>query len=266
MANFDMVQKNRLIEEMNWQAGTGLSRAVLFTAISVNLFIALINVKLWVVSIPLTLIICAMMTTRSGYRNYDPIKAAGAEGEESLLSRLARLPDSYQVANQLIVPDPSSAYGKREIDFLVYGNDRLYVVECKNYNGYISGSADDAKWHLHKVGRGGTSYSSAVTNPVRQVRRQAAALRKYLAGAGIIIPVVPIVALAGGNSTAGINSPRLPVIQASALADHICADATGAKADLAVMAKLAELRRLTFNDLPTGGYADNADAAKIVNG
>ena len=110
-------------------------------------------------------------------------RASGARGERMALKRVARLPDTYRVFNNVLVP--SSRGRPRELDCVVVGPNGIFVIEVKANKGEIEGGTNDAQWRARKVGRGGTVYYTRFGNPIRQVRGATAALAEYLRGRGI---------------------------------------------------------------------------------
>ena len=247
MANLDLIRENRLRAEMMTPGTHSWSCRSMLYFLGFNLLAGYVYAPLLCVTLGVTLFAVIVM---SGVFAPGPsqILVAGADGEDYTLSLLSELPDDYAVLNQLVVPDPTSAYGRREIDFVVVGPGGLFVVECKNYRGLVSGGEYDGTWRLDKVGRQGTPYASEVTNPVRQVRKQVAALNKHLAASGVQASVVPLVAMAANNDASAVRSPSVPVLPAVALTEHILAAAGARMPDARVMEVLRHLRDLPFHD------------------
>lgn len=178
------------------------------------------------------------------------VMLAGAAGEDRVLSALSELPAAYTLFNQIRLPDERSRTGFREADFVVVGNNGVFIIENKDYRGEIQGDATAANWELHKIGIGGTPYTKACRNPVRQVRVYVTLLSKLFAMRGIKVRITPLVSLSRNNSLAGINSERVQVMGV----DDLCGNILAHKGLLSsgsmekVIGLLEELRSGTFKE------------------
>ena len=56
---------------------------------------------------------------------------AGAAGEDRVLAALSVLPAKYTLFNQIRLPDEHSRTGFREADFMVVGNNGVFIIENK---------------------------------------------------------------------------------------------------------------------------------------
>ena len=72
-----------------------------------------------------------------------------------------------------------------ELDNVIINNRGVFIIEVKNYNGVLSGEADDYKWLKSKYTDSGNFYQKEVKNPIRQVKRQVYILSGYLRDHGI---------------------------------------------------------------------------------
>lgn len=85
----------------------------------------------------------------------------GKAGEYYAKQELKKLSkDKYTVINDLMIEVDSRTH---QIDHIVVSNYGIFVIETKQYNGYISGSKYDKKWV-----RKGKKNDIYYTNPVRQ--------------------------------------------------------------------------------------------------
>jgi hypothetical protein len=214
MADVQYVRENRIRTEMAAET-TAMKKQVLLFGGPLALGITLFQPALFFVWFGILGIIYFFA------RQADPVRESGIAGEEYTLKILKTLPDSYVIFNQLEVPDERSRTGRRELDFVVCGPNGVFVVESKNHNGRLEGSADDKEWTIHKVGRGGTPYSSTVRNPVRQVRQQVGVLSSFLKGKQITDWITGIVALSSDNSLDGIDGGSVPVVCATDIAEVV---------------------------------------------
>ncbi len=81
-------------------------------------------------------------------------------------------PAIYKVISDIIIPDKE---GTTQIDHVVVSKYGIFVIEVKNYNGWIFGNEKDAEWIqvLYKK-------KSRFQNPLRQNYRHIKALVDYL--------------------------------------------------------------------------------------
>ena len=91
------------------------------------------------------------------------MELAGAAGEERALAVLSGLPDEYALFNQIRFPDERSSTGYREADFILAGPNGVFILENKDYLGWIKGDENSDEWELHKTGRRGEKYMKAAT-------------------------------------------------------------------------------------------------------
>lgn len=70
-------------------------------------------------------------------------QAKGARGERRVSSRLDSLPSHYKVINDLVL---KTNKGYTQIDHVVISNYGVFVIETKNYKGWIFGSETKLNW------------------------------------------------------------------------------------------------------------------------
>lgn len=98
----------------------------------------------------------------------------GARGERIVASRLRDgLPEECQILNDVYLPLPDGS--TTQIDHIVVCQYGIFVVETKNYSGWIFGNENSAKWTQ-------TIYHSkhSFQNPIRQNYRHICALADNL--------------------------------------------------------------------------------------
>ena len=116
---------------------------------------------------------------RSGWHLFEPgYKRAGRRGEAAaakaisgLLGKKERLFTNVSVRAE---------GGRAELDNIVVNRFGVFIIEVKNYNGYIEGGEEDFEWRKYKMTPAGNTYESSVKNPIKQVKRQVYLLAKYL--------------------------------------------------------------------------------------
>ena len=118
--------------------------------------------------------------SRSGGRRlFEPeYKRAGRRGEAAAAKVISRvmLDGDRLFTNISIVAEGRPA----EFDSIVVNRFGVFIIEVKNYNGYIVGGEDDYEWRKYKTTSAGNTYESSVKNPIKQVKRQVYLLAKYL--------------------------------------------------------------------------------------
>lgn len=117
------------------------------------------------------------------------IPSKGKIGEKVVAGKLERLPkDQYRILNNVMIPTPQ---GSSQIDHLVVSIYGLFVIETKNYNGWIYGSEHTEYWTQNIFGNKYQLYNPILQNAghVRALRR---ILQKYEP-----LPIFPIVAFSG---------------------------------------------------------------------
>lgn len=126
-----------------------------------NLFALLLFLGLF-----LALIIFAIF-----YRlNYASIK--GKRGEWHIASILSSLPDSYCLLNDFFIQESGFS---TQIDHIVISEFGIFVIETKNYSGWIFGTDNAEYWTKNKYG---TKYK--FYNPIRQNEAHIKALQYIL--------------------------------------------------------------------------------------
>ena len=134
----------------------------------------------------------------------------GIKGERDTAALIERLPDGYYGIQNATV----SFEGKQsEIDMIVVGPSGVFIVESKSRNGQITGDYDARYWTQHKVGRGGTPYSSDFYSPVKQVGIHVYRLAHLLRSRGMGVNIEGAVYMSSDNSEVFLSGTpgRIPV-------------------------------------------------------
>ena len=97
----------------------------------------------------------------------------GKKGENSVARILKKLlRQDYHVINDVVLPTP---YGSSQIDHIVVSPFGIFVIETKNYSGWIYGSEHGEYWTKNVYGHKYDFY-----NPILQNTGHVTALRKNL--------------------------------------------------------------------------------------
>ena len=104
-------------------------------------------------------------------------KRAGKYGEANIKLRLSGLPEAeYTVFDDIMIPNASGT-GTTQIDHVVVSPYGIFVIETKNYQGWIYGSEHAEKWTQNIYGN-----KHELFNPLLQNDTHIRALRKLLSG------------------------------------------------------------------------------------
>lgn len=134
----------------------------------------------------------------------------GKRGEMAVAEVLKDLPNEYVLLNDLMLPD-----GKGNVDHLIMGPNGLFVIETKNYSGFVRCVGDD--WF---VGR------KKISSLSKQAKRNAVSVRENLEGVfkdqKTRLPyVTPLLVFVGGKCRLSIRNPAVHVLRSSQLAKFI---------------------------------------------
>lgn len=117
------------------------------------------------------------------------IPSKGKVGEKIVAGKLNRLPkDQYLVLNNVTIPTPK---GSSQIDHLVVSIYGIFVIETKNYNGWIYGGEHAEYWAQNIYGN-----KYQLHNPILQNAGHVRALRRVLKDFEPL-PILSIVAFSG---------------------------------------------------------------------
>lgn len=118
------------------------------------------------------------------YRVFKPT-IKGWFGEKMMAGYLSRLPEEYTVLNDVILPTET---GTTQIDHIVVSPYGVFVVETKNYKGWIFGGEKSAQWTQNIYGK-----KNRFMNPLRQNYAHIKAVETRLSQFPSL-PVIPIIA------------------------------------------------------------------------
>lgn len=115
----------------------------------------------------------------------------GYIGEKAVANRLSGLPtQSYIVLNDIMLP---TSYGTTQIDHIAVSVYGIFVIETKNYKGWITGSEYGEQWTKNMYGK-----KYPFRNPLKQNYAHVKALESIL---GFLSDkFIPIVAFSGDSN------------------------------------------------------------------
>lgn len=87
-----------------------------------------------------------------------------------------------------------------ELDNIVVNRYGVFVIEAKNYHGFLQGMENDNTWMKTKTTGSGNQYVKMVRNPIRQVKREVFVLKSYIKEHGINVWIDGYVILTEFNS------------------------------------------------------------------
>ncbi|PYZ99595.1 hypothetical protein A6K26_007835 [Gammaproteobacteria bacterium 2W06] len=168
---------------------------------------------IWIVLFGLTAKALKVMAPSAGKRSAPEVaaQASGVRGELGVKSWLGALPGDYILFDNVRISHAQSRTGERELDFVVIGKRRVFVVEVKNNAGTI---APDDLWDKQWPVTTPSGGQRSMRNPMHQVYGQRKTLEERLAERGVHVQVQPIVVLSNPNCLFlwGENTP-IPIAQ-----------------------------------------------------
>lgn len=150
--------------------------------------------------IPLLLVVVgiANLVVPKCYQQYKVIKA-GMKGEDDVLRVMASLDDDYIVIPSLTLPVNDKV---TEIDTVLIGKSKVFVIEVKNVSGELSGRMDSHEWQQTKTSRNGVEREKKMYNPVKQNKKHVYACGNILKQSEISVYLNSLVVI---SDTARLN-------------------------------------------------------------
>ncbi len=150
-------------------------------------------------------------------------KAIGNFGERHVAGELAWLPKEYYTLNDILLPNQSGTIQTTQIDHIVVSPYGIFIIETKNYKGWISGHENSEKWKQSLFGKKGlwgrTTKQHKLQNPIRQNIAHTIAIKNILREIGNF-RIIPIVVFSD-NAKLNITTPNNIVIPWSSLRSTI---------------------------------------------
>lgn len=106
------------------------------------------------------------------YLRLNRAKILGIWGEKKVSALLAMLGNEYHVFNDVLI---RTNYGTSQIDHIVVSPFGIFVIETKNYKGWIFGGINSDKWTQNIWG-----HKYQLSNPIRQNQGHIRALQSVL--------------------------------------------------------------------------------------
>lgn len=135
----------------------------------------------------------------------------GAYGEYYVSRKLKGLSDEYMVINDLLLP---SSQGTTQIDHVVVSPYGIFVIETKNYKGWIYGNEQSEKWIQSLISGRRYGYFTKdkypFRNPICQNRTHVNAVKALICSIGDF-KIIPIVAFSD-DATLCLTCPNYIVI------------------------------------------------------
>lgn len=140
----------------------------------------------------------------------------GKMGEKHVARKLDWLSKEYITLNDVLLP---TRYGTTQIDHIVVSPYAIFVIETKNYKGWIFGHQDSEEWTQSLLGKkriwGWSSEQHKFRNPIRQNLAHFRAVKDVLKDVGNFI-IIPIVVFSD-RADLNITTPNHTVINWSVL-------------------------------------------------
>ena len=118
----------------------------------------------------LTIAFAAAIAARRKSKKEEPQEIIGRIGEEKAKEMIQSVMhgDDYLFTNVKIEYDGRNA----ELDNVIVNKYGVFIIEVKNYSGYLVGDENDYEWKQYKATETGNVYVKNVKNPIKQMKRQ----------------------------------------------------------------------------------------------
>ena len=144
----------------------------------------------------------------------------GKAGEKRVARKLDWLPKEYIILNDIMLP---TQYGTTQIDHIVVSPYGIFVIETKNYKGWIFGHENSEEWKQSLWGKkkfwGWSSEQHKFRNPIRQNQAHTRAIKRITSEVGEF-QIIPIVVFSD-KADLKITTPNHIVVNWSSLRSAI---------------------------------------------
>ncbi len=130
------------------------------------------------------------------------------KGEYEVSSILRTLPQDYLIINNVIIPDQNNQH-TTQIDHIVVSPFGVFLIETKNYSGWIFGSEDSKRWKQTFK-----TESHYLYNPIKQNWGHTFALAEHL---NLSINIFKPIVVFTNKCELNLKEIRTPVIYTSQL-------------------------------------------------
>ncbi len=117
----------------------------------------------------------------------------GRVGERRVSRKLDWLPKEYRILNDILLKTPS---GTTQIDHIVVSPYAIFIIETKNYKGWILGHENAQEWKQSLLGKkklfGRRIEQHKFRNPILQNQAHVNAIKRLVSPIGNF-PIIPIV-------------------------------------------------------------------------
>lgn len=126
--------------------------------------IAFLCVIIWAIAF------AAAIAAKHKSKKEEPQEIIGRIGEEKAKEMIQSVmcDDDYLFTNVKVEYDGKNT----ELDNIIVNKYGVFIIEVKNYSGYLIGEEDDYEWKKYKKTSAGNVYVENVKNPIKQVKRQ----------------------------------------------------------------------------------------------
>lgn len=160
---------------------------------------------------------------KSTHNSRDKIEAdKGLEGEYLIYKALADYEkDGAKLLFNCYIPKKDGT--RTEIDALMLHRSGIYVIESKNYSGWIFGNEQDENWTQSLLGRDYEAHKKRFFNPVLQNKLHIKHLRQYLRAYKMKIYSIIVFSDRCELKSITINSSDIKVVHRQELQESISA-------------------------------------------
>lgn len=184
--NFDLVKKAKFKKKLYFWLFFSLLVFFITYIITMKLLYALFS-----------LLVSTFLVTQFYYpKKIQSLIEYGYEGEKNCLKLLKKLPSDFVIFNQIEIPSEDSSFLEFETDFIVIGQNSIFIIESKRFAGKIEASSPMDNWTRKKFDHSGKNlYSQSIKSPIRQVLKQKKYLNQYFLKYGLLLEPKTVVYL-----------------------------------------------------------------------
>ena len=121
---------------------------------------------------------------------------SGYLGEKLGFKILKKLPKNFTIFNQIEIPNENSSFNEFETDFIILGNNCLFIIEAKRYHGKVYCENEKEDWikTFYNL-KGQVKKIQVIKIPFKQVENQKLVLMQFLKSFNVNMKVFTLVFL-----------------------------------------------------------------------
>jgi len=140
--------------------------------------------------------------------NHIEILKFGLQGEKEAFELLSKLPKQYKILSDVHIVDGNKS---SQIDFVIIGQNGIFIMESKHIKGIINGKEEDNYLQKVKLGRNGDKYYKRMYNPIKQISGHKIGMDVFLRKNGYGYKAFPILYFSN-DCKVNVKSKKVKII------------------------------------------------------